>query len=195
MGPEVAPGTPAVLPLLQVGVKAARLDLARWLVARENPLTARVAVNRMWQEFFGRGLVRTSEDFGTQGEKPSHPELLDWLAGGVVGPGWGIEQMAKTIVSAAPNRRPLKIWRGRGKAVPGKRRGGGWGGGGGGGGGGGLRPRRASGARAAARIATAAACTFTTSAPRPIRSLRISTSRIRTWRARGGAAPILRCRH
>jgi hypothetical protein len=109
LGAEVAPGTPAVLPPLQVGAKASRLDLARWLVARENPLTARVAVNRMWQEFFGQGLVRTSEDFGTQGEKPSHPELLDWLAAEFVERGWSMKQMAKTIVMSAAYRQSSKI--------------------------------------------------------------------------------------
>ena len=69
---------PAVL--TPAPVRRTGSSFARWLTGPENPLTARVAVNRMWQEFFGRGIVRTSEDFGTQGEKPTHPELLDWLA-------------------------------------------------------------------------------------------------------------------
>jgi hypothetical protein len=79
-GEAVAPNVPAILPPLPADKPANRLGLAYWLVDRENPLTARVAVNRYWKQFFGTGLVKTLEDFGSQGEFPSHPELLDWLA-------------------------------------------------------------------------------------------------------------------
>jgi mono/diheme cytochrome c family protein len=103
-GVEVEPNTPAALPPLPPGPEAARLRLARWLVSRENPLTARVAVNRMWQEFFGAGLARTSEDLGTQGEPPTHPELLDWLAAEFLDRGWSMKSMHRLIVTSATYR-------------------------------------------------------------------------------------------
>jgi hypothetical protein len=105
-GPEVEPGVPAIL--TQSSPKD-RLSFAKWLTGPENPLTARVAVNRMWQEFFGRGIVRTSEDFGTQGEKPTHPELLDWLASEFRDTGWSMKRMHRLIVTSAAYRQSSKV--------------------------------------------------------------------------------------
>jgi hypothetical protein len=85
-------------------VKLDRLGLARWIVDPANPLTARVAVNRLWQELFGIGIVETSEEFGNQGEPPSHPELLDWLATEYVRLGWDTKQLLKLIVTSATYR-------------------------------------------------------------------------------------------
>jgi hypothetical protein len=107
-GPEVQPGTPSFLPPVPSGAKPTRLTLAKWIVARDNPLTARVAVNRMWQELFGRGIVRTSEDFGTVGEKPSHPELLDWLAVDFMDHGWDMKRMVRMMVTSAAYRQSSK---------------------------------------------------------------------------------------
>jgi len=104
-GEAVEPGTPAALPPLDTaGARATRLDLARWLVAPENPLTARVAVNRIWQEYFGRGLARTSENFGNQGERPSQPELLDWLAAEFMESGWSLKHIHRLIATSATYR-------------------------------------------------------------------------------------------
>ncbi len=98
-GVEVKPGTPGVLP--KPTGTANRLDLAKWLVASDNPLTARVTVNWVWAKFFGRGLVATPDDFGTQGEKPSHPELFDWLASEFKDRGWSLKKLQKLIVTSA----------------------------------------------------------------------------------------------
>jgi hypothetical protein len=101
-GEIVTAGTPATLHAFQPrGPRADRLDLARWLVSTENPLVARVAVNRAWAEFFGRGLVATVEDFGAKGDPPTHPELLDWLATEFMARGWSQKQLHKLIVLSA----------------------------------------------------------------------------------------------
>ena len=100
-GDAVGPATPAVMPSLPVGVEPDRLALAHWLVSPEHPLTARVVVNRLWQELFGRGLVATSENFGVRGQRPSHPELLDWLAVEFRRQGWSVKALLKTIVMSA----------------------------------------------------------------------------------------------
>lgn len=100
----IQPGTPAFLPPMGEQDPPNRLGLARWIVSPDNPLTARVTVNRYWQMFFGRGLVETAEDFGTQGSNPTHPELLDYLARDFVDQGWDIKRMLKKIVMSATYR-------------------------------------------------------------------------------------------
>jgi hypothetical protein len=102
-GAEVQPGTLAVLPPMPAG-ETGRLGLARWLVSPQHPLTSRVAVNRIWQEVFGRGIVFTSEDFGTQGDRPTHPELLDWLASEFMQRGWSMKQMVRLLVTSSTYR-------------------------------------------------------------------------------------------
>jgi mono/diheme cytochrome c family protein len=104
LGDEVAPGTPSVLPPLPAGTVPDRLAMARWLVSPENPLTARVTMNRFWESLFGVGIVRTSEEFGAQGEMPVHPELLDWLALEFVRSGWNVKAMLKLLVNTAAYR-------------------------------------------------------------------------------------------
>ncbi len=94
----------AILPFDSMQYGANRLGLAKWLFDKRNPLTARVFVNRMWQEFFGRGLVKTSGDFGMQGDMPSHPELLDWLALDFMNNGWNIKRLVKQIVMSSTYR-------------------------------------------------------------------------------------------
>jgi hypothetical protein len=101
---KVTPGVPAALSPLPVTAPPDRLGLARWLVDSSNPLTARVIVNRYWQMYFGTGLVKTAEDFGSQGEPPSHPELLDWLATEFVRTGWDVKSMQRLIVTSAAYR-------------------------------------------------------------------------------------------
>jgi hypothetical protein len=103
-GEEVGPGTPEALPPLDPTLPRNRLGLARWLTDARQPLTSRVLVNRGWQQFFGRGLVTTTEDFGSQGTLPSHPELLDWLAGHFRDTGWDLKALARLLVLSATYR-------------------------------------------------------------------------------------------
>jgi len=103
---EVTCGTPSVLPILEsTGSGLNRLDLARWIVSSKNPLTSRVIVNRVWQHYFGRGLVETENDFGLQGSPPSHPELLDWLAIEFMERGWSLKELHRLIVSSKTYQR------------------------------------------------------------------------------------------
>ena len=108
-GKEVSPGVPENLPPLPDGVPNNRLGFARWLVDPSNPLSARVTVNRFWQMYFGAGLVRTVEDFGSQGASPTHPELLDWLATEFIRLGWDVKAMQKTIVMSATYRQSSDV--------------------------------------------------------------------------------------
>jgi hypothetical protein len=114
-GPEVTPGVPEVLRPKPLDFPAPsrtslrRLTFAQWLIAKDNPLTARVIVNRVWQHHFGEGLVRTPSDFGVMGEKPTHPELLDWLAGWFMDHGWSIKQLHGLILESNAYRMS-KYW-------------------------------------------------------------------------------------
>jgi hypothetical protein len=118
-GDRVQPGVPGVLPPLNdasPGNPADRMDLARWLVDRRNPLAARVVVNRIWQAHFGRGLVETDNDFGTQGTPPSHPELLDWLACELMDRSWSRKAIHRLITSSATYRQSSRA-RPEGQAI------------------------------------------------------------------------------
>jgi len=108
---KLTPDTPAVLGRLPADLPRNRVGLARWLLRPDHPLTARVTVNRLWQHFFGRGIVRTSENFGAQGELPSHPELLDWLATEFIRLGWDMKRFNKLIVMSATYRQSSRVTR------------------------------------------------------------------------------------
>ncbi|MGI8565026.1 MAG: DUF1553 domain-containing protein, partial [Pyrinomonadaceae bacterium] len=109
LGEKVYANVPAVLHSLPEKELPNRLGFARWLVDENNPLVARVAVNRFWEQFFGRGIVETSEDFGAQGERPTHPDLLDWLATEFVGRKWSIKAINRLIVTSAAYRQSSKV--------------------------------------------------------------------------------------
>ena len=108
-GDKVGPGVPSSLSPWPKGEDRNRLGFAKWLVDPSNPLTARVAVNQYWQTYFGAGFVRTAEDFGTRGELPSHPALLDWLATEFVRSGWNVKAIQKLIVMSATYRQSSKV--------------------------------------------------------------------------------------
>ncbi len=109
MRDEVHPNTPSVLPPMTQSMPRNRLGLAMWIVDPGNPLTARVTVNRFWQEIFGTGIVRTVEDFGSQGEPPSHPELLDWLAVDFRDSHWDVKRIFKLMVMSATYRQSAEV--------------------------------------------------------------------------------------
>jgi len=108
-GEKVEAATPAFLPPMPASLPRNRLGLAQWLIAKDNPLTARVAVNRFWAIYFGNGFVKTLEDFGSQGELPSHPELLDHLATSFVESGWDMKKLQKQIVMSAVYRQSSRV--------------------------------------------------------------------------------------
>ena len=109
LGEEVTEGVPAALHPLPKEATPDRLALARWLVDKENPLTGRVIANRLWEQLFGIGIVRTSEDFGSQGELPTHPELLDWLATEFVSDGWDVKALLKLMVTSTTYRQSSRV--------------------------------------------------------------------------------------
>ena len=109
LGQEVHAGLPPSLGLASTTQQPDRLELARWLMDKRNPLTARVVANRLWESVFGIGLVRTSEEFGSQGEPPSHPELLDWLAMELVDSGWDLKHLLRLMVTSATYRQSSKV--------------------------------------------------------------------------------------
>lgn len=108
-GEEVQPAPPAILNPLPADAPLNRLTFAKWLVVPENPLTARVTVNRIWEQYFGQGIVSTSEDFGTQGEPPTHPELLDWLAVEFMEHGWSLKHIHRLIATSATYRQDARV--------------------------------------------------------------------------------------
>jgi hypothetical protein len=108
-GEKVFATIPSALPPLAENEPANRLGLARWLVSSDHPLTARVTVNRYWQMYFGRGIVKTSEDFGSQGEWPTHPDLLDWLATEFIESGWDVKALQRLIVTSAAYRQSVRV--------------------------------------------------------------------------------------
>jgi mono/diheme cytochrome c family protein len=110
-GAAVAPGVPAKWHPLRKGEPNSRLALARWLADPDNPLVGRVTMNRLWAQYFGRGLVETSEDFGAQGEPPTHPELLDWLATELIRQKWSLKAMHRLIVTSATYRQSSHVTR------------------------------------------------------------------------------------
>jgi hypothetical protein len=117
-GEEVQPGTPAAILPFSNNYPKNRLGLAQWMFNRQNPLTARVFVNQTWQEFFGRGIVKSPGDFGMQGDLPTHPELLDWLSVDFMDHGWDIKRLVKQIVLSATYRQSAVITPGKLKIDP-----------------------------------------------------------------------------
>ncbi len=109
LGDEVTEGVPAVFHAMPKDAPKTRLEFAKWLVSAENPMTARVIANKLWEQIFGVGIVRTSEEFGTQGEQPSHAELLDWLATEMVAQKWDVKKFVKLLVMSAAYQQSAKV--------------------------------------------------------------------------------------